>query len=326
LRSLKAVFFQRINPVKECVQKEIVLVFATNFAMITYNPRTWFKFLLTFHKEDTFRRLMPMLIAISVYSFIVACVEFLWLHISDDKYAKNISMLHNLLGFVLSLLLVFRTNSAYDRWWEGSILWNQLTSTSRNLAMKLDAILAPADTDNRRFFSQSITFFIFSVRDHLRISRDFTPMSFTERYADYEDVEKSINKPVEITSVLYKRLYNLQIEKKLNGEQLLSLYPDIEKLNETYGSCERIKNTPIPSSYSIFVKRFVYIYIMTLPFGFVFSLGFYTIPVVAFIFYVLASLQIIAEEIEDPFGDDANDIPTDKLAVNIRMQVEEILS
>ena len=64
---------------------------------------------------------------------------------------------------------------------------------------------------------------------------------------------------------------------------------------------------------------------MKLPFGFVFSLGFYTIPVVAFIFYVLASLQIIAEEIEDPFGDDANDIPTDKLSVDIRKQVEEIL-
>ncbi len=66
--------------------------------------------------------------------------------------------------------------------------------------------------------------------------------------------------------------------------------------------------------------------IMTLPFGFIFSLGFYIIPVVAFIFYVLASLQIIAEEIEDPFGDDTNDIPTNKLAVSIKNQVEEILS
>ena len=293
--------------------------------MITYNPRQWFKFLLTFHKEDTFRRLLPMLIAISVYTFVVVCIEFLWLNISDDNYAKNLSMLHNLLGFVLSLLLVFRTNSAYDRWWEGSVLWSQLINTTRNFAMKLDAILPADDKTNRHFFAQSITFFAFSLRDHLRISQDFTPMDFSDHFTEWENVEKSINKPVEITSVLYKRLYNLQRQEKLNGEQLLSLYPDIEKLNDICGSCERIKNTPIPSSYSIFVKRFVYVYIMTLPFGFVFSLGFYTIPVVAFIFYVLASLQIIAEEIEDPFGDDANDIPTNMYAVSIKAQVNELL-
>ncbi|HVX27605.1 MAG TPA: bestrophin family protein [Parafilimonas sp.] len=293
--------------------------------MITYNPRKWFKFLLTFHKEDTFRRLLPMLVAISVYSFAVACIEFLWWHISDDKYAKNLSMLHNLLGFVLSLLLVFRTNSAYDRWWEGSILWNQLTNVTRNFAMKLDAIIPANDQTNRHFFAYSINFFAFSLRDHLRVSKDFTPMDVTDHFEELDSVEKSLNKPVEITSVLYKRLYNLQSESKLNGEQLLSLYTDVEKLNDICGACERIKNTPIPSSYSIFVKRFVYVYIMTLPFGFVFSLGFYTIPVVAFVFYVLASLQIIAEEIEDPFGDDANDIPTNKLAVNIKAQVDELL-
>jgi putative membrane protein len=64
---------------------------------------------------------------------------------------------------------------------------------------------------------------------------------------------------------------------------------------------------------------------MTLPFGIIFSLGFYVVPVVAFIFYVLASLEIIAEEIEDPFGDDANDIPTNKIAVSIKQQIEDIL-
>ena len=64
---------------------------------------------------------------------------------------------------------------------------------------------------------------------------------------------------------------------------------------------------------------------MTLPFGYVFSLGYYVIPVVVFTFYVLASLELIAEEIEDPFGNDANDLPTKKLASNIKKHVEEIL-
>ncbi len=148
--------------------------------MITYNPRSWFKFMLTFHKEDTFRRLLPMLIAISVYSFAVACFEFLWWDFTDNTYVKNLSLLHNLLGFVLSLLLVFRTNSAYDRWWEGSVQWHSLIHISRNLAMKMNAILTADDVGNRRFFLQSIPFFAFTLRDHLRISTDFTPLVFTE--------------------------------------------------------------------------------------------------------------------------------------------------
>lgn len=294
--------------------------------MITYDPRTWFKFILTFHKEDTFRKLLPMIIAISVYAFAVACFEFLWWRITDNSYLKNLSLLHNLLGFVLSLLLVFRTNSAYDRWWEGSIQWNELVNTSRNLCMKINAILHPEDNSNRLFFVQSVPLFCFKLRDHLRASLDFTPINLGKYHPELEPFDHTKHEPMHILSIMYKRLYALQNEGKMNGEQLLSVYTDIEKLNNIYGSCERIKNTPIPSAYSIFVKKFVYIYIMTLPFGFIFSLGFYIIPVVAFIYYVLASLELIAEEIEDPFGDDANDIPTNTIAVTIKENVEQLIN
>jgi putative membrane protein len=293
--------------------------------MISYNPRSWFKFILTFHKEDTFRQLLPMLIAISIYSFVIACIEFFFWHFGHNNYIKNLYLLHNLLGFVLSLLLVFRTNSAYDRWWEGSIHWNSLVHISRNLAMKMNAILPADDKNNRRFFLQSIPLFAFALRDHLRVSSDFTPMSYSDTHDEFEEVTKSIHKPNKVTNLMYGRIYGLQKEEKITGEQLLSVYTDVEKLNEICSACERIKNTPIPSSYGIFVKKFVYIYIMTLPFGIIFSLGFYVVPVVAFIFYVLASLEIIAEEIEDPFGDDANDIPTNKIAVIIKQQIEDIL-
>jgi putative membrane protein len=222
--------------------------------MISYNPRSWFKFILTFHKEDTFRQLLPMLIAISAYSFVIACVEFFLWNFGDNTYIKNLSMLHNLLGFVLSLLLVFRTNSAYDRWWEGSIHWNSLISVSRNLAMKMNAILDIDDKNNRRFFLQSIPLFAFVLRDHLRISEDFTPMSYSDSHQEFEDVAQSIHKPNKVANLIYSRIYSLEKESKINEEQFLSVYPDVEKLNEICSACERIKNTPIPSSYGIFVK------------------------------------------------------------------------
>ena len=114
-------------------------------------------------------------------------------------------------------------------------------------------------------------------------------------------------------------------ENKITGDQLILLNNELMSFTDICGSCERIKNTPIPFSYSVFIKKFIFIYIMTLPFGYVFSLGYLVIPVVVFVFYVLASLELIAEEIEDPFGGDANDVPTEKLAGNIQRTINDIL-
>ena len=122
----------------------------------------------------------------------------------------------------------------------------------------------------------------------------------------------------EQANVLYKR-------GKISGDQLIILNAELVSFTDICGACERIKNTPIPYSYSAFIKKFIFFYVMTLPFGYAFSLGYFVIPVVVFIFYVLASLELIAEEIEDPFGNDANDLPTQKIAENIKKHVEEIL-
>ena len=91
------------------------------------------------------------------------------------------------------------------------------------------------------------------------------------------------------------------------------------------GACERIKNTPIPISYSSFIKVFIIIYSITLPVGYVFSMGYFVILAVPFIFYVLISIEIIGESIEEPFGQDSDDLPIDKIAANIRKHCREIL-
>ena len=121
------------------------------------------------------------------------------------------------------------------------------------------------------------------------------------------------------------KINELYIAKKITGDQLIILNAEIQSFTEVCGACERIKNTPIPYSYSAFIKKFIFFYVMTLPFGYSFSLGYYVAPVVVFIFYVLASLELIAEEIEDPFGSDVNDLPTKKISENIKKHVEELL-
>ena len=114
-------------------------------------------------------------------------------------------------------------------------------------------------------------------------------------------------------------------QQKISGEQLLFLNDELQSFTDICGACERIKNTPIPFSYSTFIKKFIFIYVVTLPFGYVTNLGYLIIPVVAFVFYVLVSLELIAEEIEDPFGEDDNDLPTDLMAKAIKKNIEEII-
>lgn len=293
--------------------------------MISYNPKDWYRFLFRFHKGDTLRRLLRYLALICIYSAAIAWLELSYWKLSADSYVRNLTLLHNLLGFVLSLLLVFRTNTAYDRWWEGRKHWGALVNSSRNLALKIDALLPESDTENRQFFLRTIPFFAEVLKDHLQL--ETTRMALDQdAHPELAALDANKHVPIQVASLLTAKLYSLQRNGTISGEELITLNNEMQSFMDIAGACERIKNTPIPYSYSVFVKKFIFIYVLTLPFGFVFSLGYWVVPVVAFVFYVLASLELIAEEIEDPFGADENDLPTAKIAENIKKNIGEILA
>lgn len=287
--------------------------------MVQYNPKDWITFIFKFHKSDTFRQLFPMMIFVGIYTGIIGYLEIEYWKLSQDDHLKNITIMHGMLGFVISLLLAYRTNTAYDRWWEGRKLWGSLVNNSRNLAIKLSAILK--DENDKNYFKRMIPNYALVLGNYLR-DEETAKMLF-----EGLDLELDHNKhrPNQIAKLLFHKIHDLHQLEKISGDQLIIINAELQSFTDVCGACERIKNTPIPYSYSAFIKKFIFIYVMTLPFGYVFSLGYYTIPVVIFIFYVLASLELIAEEIEDPFGNDSNDLPTAKIASNIKKHVEELL-
>ncbi|CAN5749112.1 bestrophin family ion channel [soil metagenome] len=293
--------------------------------MISYNPKEWFTFIFRFHKADTVRKLFPLIVAISVYSWIIAWLEMEFFKLGDTSHVKNIPVLHNLLGFAISMLLVFRTNTAYDRWWEGRKLWGALVNNSRNFAIKLSVILKEDDVAEKGFFRKVIPAYAHALHNHLRAEKTRTSLFENDHSHPINKIDKDKHIPNQIALLIYKHLQQLYKSNKIDGNELITLNAEFQSFTDICGACERIKNTPIPYSYSVFIKKFIFFYIMTLPFGYVFSLGYYVIPVVAFIFYVLASLELIAEEIEDPFGHDDNDVPTEIIANNIHKHVAELL-
>ena len=294
--------------------------------MISYNPKNWFTFIFRFHEADTFRKLFPLIIGICVYSWLVTFAEIEFFRLSKESFVKNISLVHSLLGFVISILLVFRTNTAYDRWWEGRKLWGGLVNNSRNLALKLSAMLSKDDKENRSFFRKAIPGYAFALRDHLRSEKTRTEIFDRDTHEHIlKQIDRQKHIPNQVAGMIYERVQQLYNEGKITGEQLIFLNTELSSFTDICGACERIKNTPIPFSYSVFIKKFIFFYIMTLPLGHVFDLGYLIIPVVAFVFYVMASLELIAEEIEDPFGGDPNDVPTDKISDNIQNSISELI-
>src|SRR5688572_21157825 len=169
--------------------------------MITYNPKDWFTFIFRLHKSDTIRQLLPMIIAMALYSWLIAYLELEYWSISDNSYLKNLTLLHSLLGFVLSLLLVFRTNTAYDRWWEGRKLWGSLVNNSRNLAMQLNAILPYDDLSNRQFFKKVIPMYAVLLKDHLGSEKTRLELDESE-HPELKDLHKKNHRPNQLASIM----------------------------------------------------------------------------------------------------------------------------
>jgi ion channel-forming bestrophin family protein len=292
--------------------------------MITYDSRNWIA-ALALHRSDTFRKLLPMLVLVGFFTWFVGYVETEYLHLSRNDKVSNLPVMHSLMGFAISMLLVFRTNTAYDRWWEARKLWGQLVNVSRNTAIKVAAIFPGQDQPSRARFAFLIGRFAQALQVHLRSERTRMALD-AESHPELEGLDPTKHVPAQIAAMMHARIHRAYRDGEISGEQLLGLTSDLSAFMDICGACERIKNTPIPYSYSSFLKKFIVIYSLTLPFGFVFSLGYIAIPVVIFIFYVLASMEVIAEEIEDPFGSDANDLPLERMTAIITANSAELLA
>lgn len=287
--------------------------------MITYNPKDWFSLIIKFHKSDTFRILLPTLFSIGIYAAIIVYSEAHFFHINT----KNPTVMHAILGFVLSMLLVFRTNSAYDRWWEGRKIWGSFVNNSRNLSLKLSAILI--HEKDKQELKNLIINYVYTAKNHLRgkyIQEEFTATTNLQ-LSQFADAN---HKPNLIAKELYSKIHNLHQNKDLANEHLLILNEELKSFTDNCGACERIKNTPIPYSYNIFLKKMIFLYCISLPIFFGSEFGYTTVPITIIVLYVFASIELIAEEIEDPFGEDENDLPLDDICGRIKTNLNEILN
>lgn len=287
--------------------------------MIKYDPKSWFALIFALHKSDTMRILWKEMVYISILATLITYIEITYF--PDIKALANLNIVYSLVGFVISLLLVFRTNTAYDRWWEGRKKWGELVNDSRNLAVKLNTM--EISEEDKKFFSRMISNFAISSKDHLKDGIRIENLNILDK--EIAHIHKVNHGPIAITEFMYERLNQLKKMGTITQEEFMVLDKNLNGFIDMIGACERIRNTPIPYSYSLFIKKFIFLYTGTLPIAFVSLLGYYAVAVTVLVFYVLVSMEILAEEIEDPFGLDDNDLPTEEMSQRIKVNVSRIL-
>lgn len=275
--------------------------------MLRYNTKSWWKHIFKLHTGDTLITLLPNILLVVLFSLVVVYYNSAIM----PGQLKYTATLHSLFGFVISLLLVFRTNTAYDRWWEGRRVWGALVNTSRNMALKCHSYL-DVDHNIRETLAYDISNFAEVLKNHLRGHIDIS-------------VYQVDHSPSLAAEQLFVDITELNKQGFLTEVQVLILNTELSSFLDITGACERIKNTPIPFSYHVFIKKFVFCYIVSMPFVFASEFRYWTPLITGFMFYVLASLETLAEEVENPFGTDTNDLPVDDLVILIKKNVYEIL-
>lgn len=271
---------------------------------------TWFPLLLSraykFPPGMTFS-----LVAIGLWATLI-CLGDIKYHWWEIKLPLTI---HSLLGFVVSLLLVFRTNSAYERWWEARKMIGNLNDNSRYLVVKARSY-ADLSQDERYRLAEWISAYVWSIKEHMRdrvheFSAEIVPADHRAAYL------ASPHKPIFLMVCLADYFKALVDQGRIDHWELQTLETALKPMGDLVGGMERIKGTPIPLAYTLHLRRIILLYVMTLPLGLVHDYLWWTIPVVMVTFYIMAGIEYIGEEIEEPFGRDENDLPMSKLSARI---------
>lgn len=274
--------------------------------MISYDPKNWLGVLFDFPRSPVFRTLFLDVVGAGVWAALVVWVETDVFRVAVPLGPSFLSIL----GIILGLLLVFRTNTAYDRWWEGRRLWGQLVNVSRGLAQQLGAGLAgDAHAPRRSRYAQLLAEYPAALAAHLRRARG----------------TEGPHRPNELLTALHAEVHGDIAGGRLTPQHRIALAPLLQAFDDVTGGCERIRNTPIPFSYSSYIKQFVVLYALVMPFGLVREFGYGTVIACMFTFFATMGLELLATEIEEPFGTDINDLPLDGIAGVIARDARAIL-
>jgi putative membrane protein len=263
------------------------------------------------------KKLLPWFLSISVYCVVI------WLIISTREswhtdWGTEAAVVN---GIILGVLMGLRNRAAYDRWWEGRKLWGQLVNDSRNLAWKAHSYL-PDDEIAATRFPQLVAGFADSMKNHLRDGG---------RLQDVPGFEHETDQPRHVPLYLAGRVISCIARWQQAGlidprtMQVIDVHS--RALLDVCGGCERIRNTPMSPSYRTLLRLGICLNILALPWFVVLELkSLWAIPVLIVVCFFMVGVELIDTAVEEPFGQDLDDLPLSRYCRTIRESVEDIFA
>jgi ion channel-forming bestrophin family protein len=232
-------------------------------------------------------------------------------------------------SIVLGLLLVFRTNTAYERFWEGRKAWGSIVNNIRNLSRLIWVAIVEMELPHRQEkegILKLLVAFAVATKLHLRSQPVDDRLAALVSSQQFSKLQMINNPPLEIAFWVSDYLQAKQEQGQVSLYQMNELQGILNSMVDTLGACERILRTPMPLAYAIHLKQLLLIYCLLLPFQVVDELRWWTAPAIALVSFTLFGIEAIGVEIENPFGTDPNDLPLDTICDTIQRNVDDLIS
>lgn len=286
--------------------------------MIDYDAKNWLAVLARL-SGSVAPRVLPRTILVAIVG-----AGAVWTY--EHRAFKIAPVAHTMIGVALGLLLVFRTNASFDRWWEGRRSYGMLVNRTRDLARQLRGYAA-TNPESRAVVERIIRWidlFFALVLQTLRNEADLTALGALATTEEREILGSKKTRPAVVLAWVTAAVDGLARDGVLTDARLLAIDGNLTSLLDSSGACERIARTPVPFAYAQHIKLFVTLFCFTMPFVLVDGLGWMTPAAAACLAYALFGIDEIGVEIEDPFGYDPNDLPSERIARVIRLGLGDV--
>jgi ion channel-forming bestrophin family protein len=272
--------------------------------------------------------IVPWILVCGGYGFLVSLLAqtgHIPTSLRENKVIPSVVVCFNV---ILSLLLVFRTNTAHDRFWEGRRLWGAMVNVVRNLARGIWIIIEEQeikDRPDKEATMRLVVAFAVAMKLHLRRESMNSQLVALMSPQQYQQIQTVNHGPLEVAFWIGEYLQHQYDRDRINVFQLTSLHAMLDEMVDILGGCERILKTPVPLVYTMVLKALLGVYFLLLPLQLVGGLGWWTGPIVGFVSLLLLAINEVGAEIEEPFGHDPNDLPLDFICKTIQRNIEDLI-
>jgi ion channel-forming bestrophin family protein len=303
--------------------------FSQKYKLYTGKHLNWLQLILLLG-NSIFVDILPWVVFFASYSFVLILIYYLWkipVLIPENNHAISTLLLVFNLG--LPSLLVFRTNTANERFWEARKLWGNLVNVVRNLTRDICIVVQAKHPKNQKEKEEILLLvvaFAIAMKLHLRsekVNDELISLVSTNQF--YNLKYNSDHPPLQIAFWIGDYLQFECDQNCIHIYQLVALHSLVDNLVDILGGCERILKTPQPIIYSLVLRKLVIFYCLLLPLEVIHDLSGFTIVIVTFVSMILFGIEQIGSQLEQPFAHHPNALPLDLICNTILQNVQELI-